>query len=1471
MLDGAVVIPIQTMVWNLLFELAALLWVVDRALLSVGYFILVLTGWLSQNVFAPLLAIVSDQTGVLVGPLFMIALTVLGFTYLMAVFGRFEVVNLRSAVMWLLFAATLYTFGPGIYSGLEDFRRLVGGGFYEAGVEAFNDASSVTGLNAIGTLPSDSVAVPTDQFGQFLPAVPGAAAVDGLDVAMAYIGADGYDVLAASGAPHLIARLPWNMVEEGSDGYFDPDTGPNAFNSMTDADRQASIGRALQGVWRAFTTIFIAIFGIIEQLVNFLMAASFAVAFFSMFIAVLFGFFIRTEPIAWGAFNLIIELFIQSIINSLLMSLVLGFVMVGANTGNAILLLGASLVGLWMSWNLLQGCIKALMNSSERLYKSFSASTGGNFATVSETNQALGEATVSAATGASVLAGGGSFLQAMGATFGDSRTAQTMNYASRMLGGEDTLLGSMAQTIGEGASARSLAGPLGGYLLGQQSKSERREERNAETRRRYRGENDNARDAAVNDYVETGDEDALDSAFSPTDKPKVQALRDSFEPDDFDTVVNAVRNIRNDNPSLPPQSPAFTAKVREQLSSPLREMEAPALDDFAQVFGKAADASLYADALDFYTPPNIPIPSLGNADFARDDAIGDYRQAQATGQPLPNLEDAFSPEDANRVAQLMDAYDDDDFAQAIYAVRAAREANPDMPTGSSQALQATRRNLPDHLQNMPSRDLAAFSRAFGASATRPAIPDNPPATYFGSADRDRDMVVDAYRDGDESGDILEQSFSAQDAREVATLANEYERDDFDAVVRVVRQARTADPDMEAGSPYAVRQARKLLPEHLRQMPSSDLTAYSRAFGTSADTPSVRERRSSASPRSSRWPRPRSFAEERANDFTLQGNALETEAENPDNLEFNSQNLPIPEQGQESLVSAENRQMPIPDNPIHDTNAIPTMRGLGTARLQRLADMGISTLEQLHDASPLAIATALRVSEGQAQSWQMQAQTLLTTGAVAGTTIQTGLNVASQMNGQPNLQTAGQTQTKISSPVSQAPTQPGNSQMQPTLQGSGQINPTIAANASSAFVPTTPQTHVQSQQLNLAQQPSGQIVSTPDVPSAFVPNQPQSPVQTQQVNVPIQPRPQDSGQTVSTPNVPPSFVPNQPQMSIQSQQANLPQQPTQQTTGQTNLASSAPQVPTAQGNRTQTTTPQASGQVKPAPNVPPTFISNTPQTPVQANQVNAQQSPMQQTSGSIASTPNVPTVPQERSQVTSVPNVPPAFAPNEPQPSTSQASGQTASTPNVPTVPQERSQVTSVPNVPPAFAPNEPQPSTSQASGQTASTPNVPPSFVPNQSQAPIQSQQANLPQQPIQQTTGQTNIAFPASQAPTQQGNRTQTTTQQASGQLNPAPPTPTTRQVQPNPQIPSTSPQATRRQVVEPPVNRPTVSSTASSTLQSQSPSMATKQNEGFSQRDGTIPPAPITTNSGDIQPTEREKPAKQKPAPAQEGDSVE
>jgi hypothetical protein len=233
--------------------------------------------------------------------LFVIAMTVLGFTYMLSVFralqcGEYALGGDRGSCL----RRRCIPLVPPSILGMEDFRRIAGSGFYEAGITAFAGAGTATGLGAIGTTSDDIIAAPTDQFGNSCRVYRARVPVDGLDVAMAYVQATGFDALAASGSPHPIARVPYSMVEANGDGFFDPAQGPPVFHTIPDEERQASIGRAIQGVWRLFTVIFIIIFGIIEQLVHFLMSLSFAIAFFSMFVAVMFGFFIRTEADCLG-------------------------------------------------------------------------------------------------------------------------------------------------------------------------------------------------------------------------------------------------------------------------------------------------------------------------------------------------------------------------------------------------------------------------------------------------------------------------------------------------------------------------------------------------------------------------------------------------------------------------------------------------------------------------------------------------------------------------------------------------------------------------------------------------------------------------------------------------------------------------------------------------------------------------------------------------------------------------------------------------------------------------------------------------------------------------------------------------------------------------------------------------------------------------------------------------------------------
>src|SRR5215510_5831312 len=116
-------IQIDTLWYNLLLMLAALQWEALRAFIMMGYTVELLNQWLSQNAFVPLIQQTSASMSVAVSLAFLIALLVLGITYLLASVIRLSVVELRSAVLWYIAAALFFSFGPSFYQGMSDFRQ----------------------------------------------------------------------------------------------------------------------------------------------------------------------------------------------------------------------------------------------------------------------------------------------------------------------------------------------------------------------------------------------------------------------------------------------------------------------------------------------------------------------------------------------------------------------------------------------------------------------------------------------------------------------------------------------------------------------------------------------------------------------------------------------------------------------------------------------------------------------------------------------------------------------------------------------------------------------------------------------------------------------------------------------------------------------------------------------------------------------------------------------------------------------------------------------------------------------------------------------------------------------------------------------------------------------------------------------------------------------------------------------------
>ena len=162
MLDTAI-IPILQALYTILHSIAAIFWWIDQAILLVGFYITALTDWLVNTAMSPLISSVSNQTMGLLAPVFVLAMTVLGITYLLAVFGTIQIVSMRSAILWLLFAAFIYQVGPQMYQGTERFRRGLGGLFYEQGIEALSSASSdISALSQIGTSDEALMAAPAN-------------------------------------------------------------------------------------------------------------------------------------------------------------------------------------------------------------------------------------------------------------------------------------------------------------------------------------------------------------------------------------------------------------------------------------------------------------------------------------------------------------------------------------------------------------------------------------------------------------------------------------------------------------------------------------------------------------------------------------------------------------------------------------------------------------------------------------------------------------------------------------------------------------------------------------------------------------------------------------------------------------------------------------------------------------------------------------------------------------------------------------------------------------------------------------------------------------------------------------------------------------------------------------------------------------------------------------------------------------
>lgn len=438
---GGLQVQIDSFWYNILLSVAGLQWSLQRGFIMMGYTIELINEWLINEAFAPLIQQTNNSLSTAVSLVFVIAPLILGLTYLLAAFIRLDVVNFRSAVMWYVAGLLFFSLGPSLYQGMNDFRSTVAQAFYLSTLNGLQGNVNATfdSLNQVQTTDL-GIAPLCDYLGVYLPGATGANGIDGLDVALAYLRADGPDVMGydypvySAGCPiHVnhpitgayISQVPQEWYRPNS--YYDAAQASFFFETLTPEERVVSIELASASQGRLLTAWPLILFGVVEQMIYLLITIAMGITFLSFSVAILFAFFRKTEVIAKSIIDQWIELIVQTVVIAIVQSLVVAFFLAGTASGNGVVVLGIGLICLVFMAIVLWSGVKAVWNSMNRLFNALGQATGGTMMSPTQAasnvaSMATGGAGLAMSVGSNALAGmtalnrGGTLAQAAGIT-----------------------------------------------------------------------------------------------------------------------------------------------------------------------------------------------------------------------------------------------------------------------------------------------------------------------------------------------------------------------------------------------------------------------------------------------------------------------------------------------------------------------------------------------------------------------------------------------------------------------------------------------------------------------------------------------------------------------------------------------------------------------------------------------------------------------------------------------------------------------------------------------------------------------------------------------------------------------------------------------------------------------------------------------------------------------------------------------
>ncbi len=495
--------------YSLSRTIAGFMWSSSKTLTTSGVGIGVLNSWIATNFFQPMIQMSSDSMKPIVGVFLFLALGILGISYLLAAFIRLNVVNLRSVILWWIAGGLFFSLGANLYQSMRNLNQSLNSLFYASSLSAIssqNPFQSLAAGDAAQSNPVFSMPTPCSNFTVYLSGSTGN--LNGLDIALAYQKADGFDVVNGGDkcmGGGSVADLPRKWF--AANGFFDASKAPESwlgavvcppapstcdYDAAVQAavsDMQVSVNQSFVGISREFQSTPLIWFGVTEQLVSLCLIITQGLTFISFACAILFAFFQRTEPIAWSIVDQWLSLLIQTVVIALIQGMTIALYISAASSGSPLVSMAVSIIALVLMIILLVSGVKAVWSAFNRLFEAFGQASGGVFLSPGEAGKATAGVALSAggaaasgglslaagaassigslAGGVSALSSGATWAQAAGVATGGSQALDGAAFQlSRLPGLRDTGLGEAASQYMEGSATRRVGESVLGAVPG---------------------------------------------------------------------------------------------------------------------------------------------------------------------------------------------------------------------------------------------------------------------------------------------------------------------------------------------------------------------------------------------------------------------------------------------------------------------------------------------------------------------------------------------------------------------------------------------------------------------------------------------------------------------------------------------------------------------------------------------------------------------------------------------------------------------------------------------------------------------------------------------------------------------------------------------------------------------------------------------------------------------------------------------